>query len=114
MQETCCSNSILNSFEQHRQAGAMARAMLVKAAAQRWQVPPDEITGESGVVEHLRSSQQATFGDLALLPATMPPPPRGTLKDPKDFKLIGPAHLPRVDSKPKSNGTPWYPIAAAL
>src|SRR5215469_6665450 len=44
MQATCCSNSILNSFEQHRQAGAMARAMLVATAAQRWAVPLDELT----------------------------------------------------------------------
>jgi isoquinoline 1-oxidoreductase beta subunit len=115
MQETCCSNSILNSFEQHRQAGARARAMLVAAGAGRWQVSADEITVESGVVKHLRSSQQATFGDLASLAATMPPPARVTLKDPKDFKLIGSAvHLPRVDSKAKSNGSAVYPIDVAL
>lgn len=113
-QVTCCSNSILNSFEQHRQAGAMARAMLVAAAAQRWQVPADEVTVENGVVKHLRSSQQASFGDLAPLAATVSPPVRVTLKDPKDFKLIGAAHLPRVDSKAKSNGSALFPIDVSL
>jgi isoquinoline 1-oxidoreductase beta subunit len=114
MQATCCSNSILNSFEQHRQAGAMARAMLVAAAAQRWQVPANEVTVENGVVKHLGSSQQAAFGDLASLAATMPPPEHVTLKDPKDFKLIGADHLPRIDSKAKSNGSAVYPIDVSL
>jgi isoquinoline 1-oxidoreductase subunit beta len=89
MQATCCSNSILNSFEQYRQAGAMARAMLVAAAAKRWQVPANEIGVEKGVVKHLRSSQQAAFGDLAPLAATVPPPGHVTLKDPQDYNLIG-------------------------
>jgi len=114
MQVTCCSISITNSFEQHRQAGAMARAMLVAAAARRWQVSADEITVENGVVKHLRSSRQATFGSLARLAATMPAPARVTLKDPKNFKLIGAAHLPRVDSKGKTNGSAVYSIDVLL
>jgi isoquinoline 1-oxidoreductase beta subunit len=114
VQSTCCSDSISNSFEQYRQAGAMARAMLVAAAAQRWHVPGNEVTVEDGVVKHLRSSQQAAFGDLALLAATMPPPARVTLKDPKDFKLIGAARLPRVDGKAKSNGSALFPIDVSL
>lgn len=114
VQATCCSNSILNSFQQHRQAGALARAMLVAAAARRWQIPGTDIIVEHGVVKHLRSSQQAAFGDLAALAATLPPPEHVTLKDPKDFKLIGAAHLPRVDSKAKSNGSAVYPIDVAL
>jgi isoquinoline 1-oxidoreductase subunit beta len=113
-QATCCSNSIIDSFEQYRQAGAMARAMLVAAAARRWQVPASEINVENGVVKHLRSSRQAAFGDLAALAATMPPPVRVTLKDPRDFKLIGAAHLPHVDTKAKSTGRAVYPIDVLL
>jgi isoquinoline 1-oxidoreductase beta subunit len=113
-QATCCSNSILNSFEQHRQAGAMARAMLVDAAARRWQVPSGEIAVENGVLKHLHSSRQATFGDLAPVASTMTPPAHVALKDPKDFKLIGADHLPRVDSKAKSNGSAVYSIDVAV
>src|SRR5579864_1482684 len=110
IQATCCSASTLNSFEQYRQAGAMARAMLVAAAAQRWQVLANEISVENGVVKHLRSSKQASFGDLAALAATIPPPVQVTLKDPKDFKLIGADRLARVDSKAKSNGSALFPV----
>ena len=38
IQSTCCSASTMNSFEQYRQAGATARAMLVAAAAQQWRL----------------------------------------------------------------------------
>jgi len=114
MQATCCSNSTVNSFEQYRQAGATARAMLVSAACQRWQTSPAEVTVENGVVRHLPSSRQATFGDLAASAAAIAPPAQVTLKDPKDFKLIGADHLHRVDSKAKSTGTALYPIDVSL
>jgi isoquinoline 1-oxidoreductase subunit beta len=113
-QATCCSASILNSYEQYRQAGAMGRAMLVGAAAQRWQVPAKEIVVESGVVKHPGSSREATLGELAQLAAKMPPPEHVTLKDPKGFKLVGADHLLRVDSKAKSNGTAVFPMDVVL
>jgi isoquinoline 1-oxidoreductase beta subunit len=114
MQMTCCSNSTLNSFEQYRRAGAMARAMLVTAAARRWQVPADALTVDNGIVKHLSSSRQATFGDLAAAAKAVSPPVQVTLKDPKNFKLIGAEHLTRVDSKEKSNGRALFPIDVSL
>jgi isoquinoline 1-oxidoreductase beta subunit len=50
-QGTGGSNSIANSYEQYRRAGATARAMLVAAAADRWRVPSGEITVEKGLVK---------------------------------------------------------------
>lgn len=114
IQATCCSASTMNSFEQYRRAGATARAMLVAAAAQRWQVPANEITVDSGVIKHVRTSGQASFGEMAALAATIPPPTQVTLKAAKDFKFIGADHLPRIDSKAKSNGTAMFPIDMSL
>lgn len=113
-QETCCSNSTLNSFDQYRHAGATARAMLVTAASQRWHVPANEIIVDKGIVEHLSSSQRATFGDLAEAASTVLPPTQVSLKDPRDFKLIGTDHLPRLDSKAKSSGSAVFPIDVML
>jgi isoquinoline 1-oxidoreductase subunit beta len=113
-QSTCCSASILNSYDQYRQAGATARAMLVAAAAQRWQVPANEIAVENGVIKHRGSSREAAFGELAQSAASMPPPARVTLKDPKTFKLIGAARLPRVDSRAKSRGSAVFPLDVSL
>jgi isoquinoline 1-oxidoreductase beta subunit len=105
-QGTGGSTAIANSFEQYRQAGAAARAMLVAAAAKRWKVAPESITVKDGVVTH-PSGQRATFGQLAAEAATMPVPATVTLKEPKDFTLIGKS-APRKDSRAKSNGTAMF------
>jgi isoquinoline 1-oxidoreductase subunit beta len=114
VQSTCCSASIMDSYDQYRQAGATARAMLVAAAAHRWQVAANEITVEKGVIKYQGSSRQAAFGELAGLAATLPAPERVTLKDPKTFKLIGAARLSRVDTKAKSNGIAVFPVDVTL
>ena len=103
-QGTGGSTAIANSWEQMRKAGAAARAMLVAAAAARWQVPADEIVVRDGVLSHAASGQQATFGDLASAAAEQPVPEDAALKDPSAFRLIG-SRLPRKDSPEKTNGT---------
>lgn len=104
-QGTGGSNAIKISHEQMRKAGAAARAMLVQAAAQEWKVPASEITVDQGVVSHAASGKKATFGELAEAAATQPVPETLVLKDPKDFKLIGNAKLPRKDSAAKTDGS---------
>jgi isoquinoline 1-oxidoreductase beta subunit len=102
-QGTGGSTAIANSWEQMRRAGAAARQMLVKAAAQRWQVDADQITVSSGVVEHPASGSQAGFGDLVELAAQQSVPETVWLKEPEEFKLIG-QRIPRKDSQEKING----------
>ncbi len=113
-QGTGGSNSIPNSYDQYRRAGATARAMLVTAAADRWRVPSSEVTVDGGVVGHHPSRRQASFGELAEIAATLPVPTQVALKDPKDFKLIGAQRLRRVDGKSKSNGTAVFAIDFSL
>jgi isoquinoline 1-oxidoreductase subunit beta len=102
-QGTGGSSAIANSFEQMREAGATARAMLVQAAASAWNVPAGEVTASDGVLNHA-SGKQATFGELAEAAMTLAVPKDVKLKDPKDYKLIG-KHAPRKDSKAKTNGS---------
>jgi isoquinoline 1-oxidoreductase beta subunit len=104
VQLTGGSNSIANSWEQLRRAGASARAMLIAAAAQQWKVPADEVSVKEGVVMHARSRRKTNFGRLARAAALQPVPVEVRLKDPKDFKLIG-KHAPRKDSADKTNGS---------
>jgi isoquinoline 1-oxidoreductase beta subunit len=103
MQGTGGSSAIANSWEQYRQAGATARAMLVAAAAQEWGVPAGEITVEKGRIRHAASNRDSGFGAFADKAAQQTPPAEVTLKDPKDFVLIG-TDLPRPDSFAKSHG----------
>ncbi|KAB0285499.1 xanthine dehydrogenase family protein molybdopterin-binding subunit [Vibrio fortis] len=104
MQGTGGSTAIANSYMQLRTAGAVAKSMLVAAAAKKWGVNADEIVVSSGVVSH--GNKQASFGDLAEEAAKMPVPDPSTvsLKSPDDFTLIGKTKLSRKDTG-KNNGT---------
>jgi len=102
-QGTGGSTAMANSWEQMRRAGAAGRAMLVSAAAIKWNVPAAEITVRDGVVSHAQSKRRASFGELAVDAATLPVPTDLKLKDPKDFRLIG-KQVKRKDSADKTNG----------
>ena len=67
MQGTGGSTAIANSFKQLREAGATARTMLIKAAAQQWNISESEITVSNGIVQHEKSGRHASFGELAEL-----------------------------------------------
>ncbi|MEJ2451463.1 MAG: xanthine dehydrogenase family protein molybdopterin-binding subunit [Gammaproteobacteria bacterium] len=101
------STSIANSYMQMRKAGAVARQMLIAAAAQKWSVPAQDITAKQGIVQHAASGKRANFGELATLAAKQPVPTDVFLKDPKDFYLIGKG-VPRKDIPAKTNGTAIY------
>ena len=64
VQGTGGSTGVPNSFEQYRQAGAAAKAMLVSAAAKAWGVPAAEISVSKGVLSH-PSGRSGGFGGLA-------------------------------------------------
>lgn len=105
-QGTGGSNAVANSFEQLRRAGATARAMLVSAAAQKWNVPVEAINVRDGVVS--TKGHKASFGELAVAAAELPVPEEVKLKNPKDFVLIGKQRLPRKDNRPKIDGSALY------
>lgn len=101
------SQSIRQGWEGLRMAGAAARQMLCQAAAQQWQAPLSEITTEAGVVYHKAGNRSATYGELASAAAQLEPPAEVTLKDLKDFKIIG---TPRknVDGRKIVTGQPLF------
>lgn len=78
-------------------------ALLVEAAAQRWQVPADTLKVSQGVIRHPASGRSARFGDLVAA-AQLPAPAQVTLKEPKDFVYIG-KRVNRTDSRSKIEGT---------
>jgi len=105
-QGTGGSTAIANSFEQMRRAGATARAMLVAAAAKRWNVPEAEIGVARGVVSH-KSGKRAGFGELAADAAQLQVPAEVALKDPKAFAYIG-KNAARTDAREKATGTALF------
>ena len=83
------SNSVQESFEPLRRAGAAARGMLMQAAAARWDVPRDDCRARDGAVVHEPTGRQIGFGDLVAAARSLPVPRDAPPKDPKDFRLIG-------------------------
>ena len=113
MQITGGSTSTWSSFDQFRNAGAAARAMLVTAAAQRWNVDAASCRTEKSIVIHSASNRRLSYGQLAESATKITPPQQVALKDPKDFKLIG-TPLKRLDTPEKTNGKGIFGIDVKL
>ena len=113
IQVTGNSNSVRAFWKPLRNAGASARAMLVQAAAQQWQVDPASCTTAKGEVLHAASGRKVSYGDLVDAANTQKPPKDVVLKDPNDFVLIG-KPLKRLDTPDKTNGRAIYGIDAML
>ena len=110
-QGTGGSTSMFNSYRQMRKAGAIARALLVKAAANAWKVPVDQISVEKGVILHKASGRKGTFGDFAAAAAKLPVPKDAPLKAPTDFTFIGKeGAVKRLDVPDKTTGKTQYTI----
>ncbi|WP_306392743.1 xanthine dehydrogenase family protein molybdopterin-binding subunit [Telluria beijingensis] len=107
------SSSVRDAWLPMREAGAVARAMLVKAAAHTWLAREEDCRTEDGFVIH-RDGRRAGYGALAPLAARL-----GAgiddgdvrLKEPQAFRLIGKS-LPRLDSRAKSDGSARFGIDA--
>jgi isoquinoline 1-oxidoreductase subunit beta len=113
IQVTGNSNSIRAFWDKLRNAGAAARAMLVTAAAAQWQIDAASCSTSNGKITHAASNRTLTYGDLADAAGKLPVPDKPTLKDPKDFTLIG-KPLKRFDTPNKSDGKTIYGIDAIV
>lgn len=100
-QMTGGSSTTNGEFERYRTVGAMAKDMLLRAAAARWKVSPAACTAANGVVTH--GKDKLTYGQLAEEAMKLAPPAKVKLKDPKDWKLIG-TLVRRIDTPEKVTG----------
>jgi isoquinoline 1-oxidoreductase beta subunit len=102
IQMTGGSMSVKTEWERMRKTGAVAREMLIGAAADTWKVEKASCRAENGKVIHA-SGKSLTYGQLAQKAAHMPVPEKVALKDPSAFKIIGRPKL-RLDTPEKVNG----------
>ncbi|MDP2368827.1 molybdopterin cofactor-binding domain-containing protein [Rhodoferax sp.] len=105
------SSSVADAWEPLRMAAATARASLLGAAAVRWNVPVQALSVANGVVSHA-SGKSAHYGELAQAAAGVAPG-TFTLKDPKDWKLIG-KPVARSDIPAKTNGSAIFGLDVRL
>jgi isoquinoline 1-oxidoreductase beta subunit len=107
------SRGIRASQEYVRKGGAAARVMLIQAAANQWKVPAAECTAEASVITHAASGRKTTYGKVASAAAQLEPPTHVTLKEPKDWKIIGKPLL-RLDTADKITGKQVFAIDVRL
>ncbi|HUF51897.1 MAG TPA: molybdopterin cofactor-binding domain-containing protein [Longimicrobiales bacterium] len=109
------SNATPSSWLPMRRVGAAARAMLVTAAAQTWNVPASDLTTEPGAVVHRASNRRLPYTQLLERAATVTAPDLESvpLKDPAEFRIIGTSRH-NVDNRKIVTGQPLYGIDVDL
>jgi len=108
-QTTAGSNSTRGMWRVLRGAGASARAMLIAAAAQTWNVPENQVSTDKGEAIHQASGRRLKYGALVDKASTLPVPQNVPLKAPTAFKLLG-KDLARMDIPDKVNGKAEFGI----
>jgi isoquinoline 1-oxidoreductase beta subunit len=107
LQMTGGSSSTNGEFERYRSVGAIAKDMLVRAAAARWKVSPAACKVANGTITH--GKDKLTFGQVAVEAMKLAPPTKIKLKEPKDWKLIG-TSVRRLDTPEKITGKAMFGI----
>ena len=82
------SQSLRHGWEPLRQTGATARQMLVNAAAAKWGVLPAECKTKNGVITN-SNGDKLGYGEVVKEATLLEVPEDVTLKDTKDFTIIG-------------------------
>ena len=109
------SRGIRTSQDYVRRGGAVARMMLLQAAADQWKVPVGEVTVSNGVITHAASKRTTSYGKVAGAASKLTPPDAKsvTLKDPKTWTVAG-KPLKRLDTADKLNGSKVFAIDVKL
>ena len=108
-QTTGGSASVRTTWDPMRKAGAAAREMLISAAALTWNVPRSACAAENSRIKHAATNRSLSYGELASRAASLPIPTDVTLKQSKDYKIVG-QRLRRLDSPAKVKGEAVFGI----
>ena len=100
-------------WERYRRMGALARTMLVEAAARQWNVEASSCHVDNGAVIHGATRRRASYGSLANAAAQLTPPADVPLKSAKAFTLIG-KPTRRLDTPSKTNGTAQFGLDVSV
>jgi len=107
------STSVRDAYDYYRRMGAMAREMLISAAAKEWNVNKEDCYAEKGIVFNKKNNEQKTFGQLASNAAKEKAPEFPALKDKANFKLIGKS-INRIDVPEKVTGKAIFGLDVRL
>jgi isoquinoline 1-oxidoreductase beta subunit len=111
LQMTGGSSTTWSEFDRYRTVGAMAKDMLVRAAAERWRVDPGKLHAEKGHV--VLGKKRLSYGELAAAAEKLDPPAKVALKDAKAWRIIG-KPTRRLDTPEKITGKAQFGIDVRL
>ena len=111
IQMTGGSMTTWSELDRYRQVGAVARTLLVAAAAAQWGVAPGDCRTEKGWV--VCGARRASYGSLAAAASRLPAPEKVQLKDPADWQVIG-KPTRRLDTPEKITGRAKFGIDVQL
>jgi isoquinoline 1-oxidoreductase beta subunit len=112
-QTTVGSQAIRSTWDPLRRAGAEGREMLISAAAQQWGVDRAQCRAENSFVINTATNARLSYGSLAEAAAKLPVPTNVTLKDAKQYRIIG-KPVKRLDTHDKVNGRAQFGIDARI
>ncbi len=113
LQFTGGSTSVMGMTGPLKQAGALARAMLISAAAMEWKVPAAECETTPGVVIHTKRGYRASYGELVVAAAVAEVPKEVVLKEPATYRILGKSTR-RLDTPQKCTGAAIFGLDVAL
>ncbi|MGD8781210.1 MAG: xanthine dehydrogenase family protein molybdopterin-binding subunit [Ignavibacteria bacterium] len=112
-QVTGGSTSIRLNYDPFRKAGAVARTMLITAAANKWNTKVNNCRAEKGFVINKLTDEKISYGELVEAASKLPVPEDVPLKEPGEFKIIGkPKH--RLDTPEKIYGQAIFGIDVVI
>ncbi len=111
VQMTGGSTTTWSELDRYRQVGAVARSLLVQAAAAEWKVAPGDCRTERGWV--VCGARRASYGSLAAAAAALPPPASVALKPAAEWKVIG-KPTRRLDTPEKVTGRAQFGLDVHL
>jgi isoquinoline 1-oxidoreductase beta subunit len=111
IQLTGGSTTTWSELDRYRQVGALARTLLVGAAAQQWGVDPGACRTERGFVHH--GDRKLSYGSLCVAAAQLPAPRSVTLRAPKEWRFAG-KDRPRLDTPEKITGRAQFGLDVRL
>lgn len=98
------SSTVRSAYKHLGQMGAIAREMLIEAAAKKWNADKGSCYAENGSVIHRPSGKKFHYGELVEEASKLEPPASVTLKKPENYKILR-KPVPRQDTPLKTNGT---------
>lgn len=96
-----------------RVAGAAARELLIRSAAEAWEVPVTALTARDGQVVDTAGGRSAPFSAFAARAGEMTPPYAPELKARRDYRIVG-RSVPRLDIPAKVDGSAVFGIDAGV